>query len=206
MKKVLEQKMWQKQMLLSLSVLILMAAVLIGCTGNSKQDTAVVPNDSAITNDVPTYLSAIENYLVNEIGKNYDESEHCVPYYGIMAVDETDANDILVWGDFWVLNYNQSGDTLKMVSGGNYPGLMHVRQTENNFEVTGFDQVADGSEYTPSAKRIFGDKYEAFEAFQSNDKKREQLRAEKLAEYVKKHNMTVTMYQDFGWPAQKLEL
>ena len=122
-----------------------------------------------------------------------------------MAVDETNANDILVWGDFWVFNYNQVGDTLKMVSGGNHPGLMHVRQTENGFEVTSFDRVADGSDNVPSAKRIFGDKYEAFQAFQSDDNKREQLRGEKLAEYVKKHNLSVTMYQDYGWPAKKLE-
>lgn len=55
------------------------------------------------------------------------------------------------------------------------------------------------------AKEIFGDKYDAFHAINSDEQKREQLRAEGLAAYVKEHNLPVTLYQDFGWPAKKLE-
>ncbi|MBO7608906.1 MAG: hypothetical protein J6S96_01720 [Muribaculaceae bacterium] len=205
MKKYLVHTLWLKEFKFAIVALFLIGAGLAGCTGKTDQATNVATSDSVATVEVSTYFSAIESYLVDEIGKNYAEGEHCVPYYGVMAVDETNANDILVWGDFWVFNYNQVGDTLKMVSGGNHPGLMHVRQTENGFEVTSFDRVTDGSDNVPSAKRIFGDKYEAFQAFQSDDNKREQLRGEKLAEYVKKHNLSVTMYQDYGWPAKKLE-
>lgn len=53
-----------------------------------------------------------------------------------MRVDERDVEDIKVWGDFWVFNYDQVGDTLKCVSGGSHPGLLHIRQTEKGFEVT----------------------------------------------------------------------
>ena len=152
-----------------------------------------------------TYFSAIDRYLVNEIGKHYAEGEYCVPFHEIVDVDERNAEDILVWGDYWVFNYNQVGDTLKTVSGGNHPGLMHVCQTDKGFEVTGFDQVADGAENIKSAKRIFGDKYKTFQTIQSNDQKREKLRAEVLVDYVKAHNLSVTMYQDYGWPVKKLE-
>ena len=150
------------------------------------------------------YFPAIDRYLTDSIGSRYAKGEHCVPIHSIVRVDERNSEDILVWGDFWVFNYNQVGDTLKCVSGGSHPGLMHIRQTEKGFEVTAFDQVEDGSNNLPSAKRIFGDKYDAFHAINSDEKNRERLRAEGLATYVKKNGLTVTMYQDYGWPARKL--
>ena len=152
-----------------------------------------------------TYFPAIDRYLTDSIGSQYAKCEHCVPIHSIVRVDERIAEDILVWGDFWVFNYNQSGDTLKCVSGGSHPGLMHIRQTEKGFEVTAFDQVEDGSRYLPTAKKIFGDKFDAFKAINSDEKARERLRAEGLATYAKKNGLAVTLYQDYGWPAKKLE-
>ena len=151
-----------------------------------------------------TYFSVIDRYMSEVFGKQYAEGEHCVPIHNIVAVDESNAADILVWGDYWVFNYNQVGDTLKCVSGGSHPGLMHLQQTDKGFEVTAFDQVGDGSSYLPTAKKIFGEKFDAFQAINSDEKKREQLRADVLTNYVKKHHLTATMYQDYGWPAHKL--
>ena len=152
-----------------------------------------------------TYFPAIERYLAEQIGSHYGKGEHCVPFHSIVGVDERNAEDILVWGDFWVFNYNQVGDTLKCVSGGNHPGLMHIRQTQKGFEVTAFDQVEDGSRYLPTAKKIFGEKYNTFHAINSDEQKREKLRAEVLSDYVKKHKLTVSLYQDYGWPAKNLQ-
>ena len=151
------------------------------------------------------YFPAIDRYLADSIGSKYAKGEHCVPIHSIVRVDERNAEDILVWGDFWVFNYNQVGDTLKCVSGGSHPGLLHIRQTEKGFEVTAFDQVEDGSRYLPTAKKIFGDKFNAFKTINSDEKNRERLRAEGLATYAKKNGLAVTMYQDYGWPAKKLE-
>ena len=128
-----------------------------------------------------------------------------MPIHRIVGLDERNAEDILVWGDFWVFNYNQVGDTLKCVSGGSHPGLMHIRQTEKGFEVTSFDQVEDGSRNLPSARKIFGDQFDAFQAINSDEQSREKLRVEVLADYARKHNLSVKFYQDFGWPAKKLE-
>ena len=152
-----------------------------------------------------TYFPAIDRYLAEQIGSHYGKGEHCVPFHSIVGVDERNAEDILVWGDFWVFNYNQVGDTLKCVSGGNHPGLMHIRQTQKGFEVTAFDQVEDGSRSLPTAKKIFGEKYNTFHAINSDEQKREKLRAEVLSDYVKKHKLTVSLYQDYGWPAKKLQ-
>jgi len=83
---------------------------------------------------------------------------------------------------------------------------MHIRQTKKGFEVIAYDRVEDSSSYVPSAKKIFGDKYEAFQTINSDDKRRNRLRADVLVNYIKKHHLTATMYQDYGWPAVKLDL
>jgi hypothetical protein len=62
-----------------------------------------------------------------------------------------------------------------------------------------------GSRYLPTAKKIFGDKFNAFKTINSDEKNRERLRAEGLATYAKKNGLSVTLYQDYGWPAKKLE-
>ena len=45
---------------------------------------------------------------------------------------------------------------METVSGGNHPGLMHIKQTGNDFEVTTFDAVEDGADNMSSAMKIFG--------------------------------------------------
>lgn len=187
------------------AVLFLVGIIMTGCNNKTTEVTTHVPSDSIVEEEEMTYFTAIDRYLVDEIGKSYAEGEYCIPFHSIVGVDERNAEDILVWGDFWVFNYNLVGDTLKTVSGGNHPGLMHVRQTEKGFEVRAFDPVGDGSTFLPTAKKIFGDKFDNFQAIHSDEQKREQLRAEVLADYVKKYNLPATMYQDYGWQAKKLE-
>ena len=105
-----------------------------------------------------TYLTAIGRYM-KELGSHYTPAEHCIPFNLIVDADASNPDDIRVWGDFWVENYNQSADTLLAVSGGSYPGCMHVKKTTSGFEVSQFEAVEDGSSFTRTAKAIFGDRY-----------------------------------------------
>ena len=201
-----------KKVFLSILFLTLTFA---GCQNNQQNieeqkvdSITITETDSSESETVQketNYFPAIDRYLTNSIGSKYAKGEHCVPIHSIVRVDERDTEDIKVWGDFWVFNYNHVGDTLKCVSGGSHPGLMHIRQTEKGFEVTAFDQVEDGSRYLPTAKKIFGDKFNSFKTINSDEKNRERLRAEGLAIYAKKNGLAVTLYQDYGWPAKKLE-
>lgn len=178
------------------------------CTSNNgkSSETSQVsePNDSAAVTEaeqpvVDTYSLAIDSYLIDSIGAYYAEGEYCIPTKTIIDVDDKNTEDILVYGDFWVFNYNLVGDTLKTVSGGDHPGLMHVKQTNDCFEVIAFDRVEDGSDYLPSAQKIFGDKFNEFQQVSSDEKAREQNRLNIIAEFVKKNNISATMYQDYGW-------
>ena len=189
----------------------IMAGLLtISACGNRQTQKAETPAadsiqvDSIAQEEETTYFPAIHRYLVDSISSQYAEADIRVPLPTVVAVDESNGEDIKVWGEFWVMNFNQAGDTLKLVSGGSHAGLMHIRQTEKGFEVTGFDQVADGSLFVKTAKKIFGDKYDAFVAVYSDHEKRNRHHEELLSEYVRKHHLTATMYQDNGQNAKPL--
>ena len=191
-------------------VAILISGVsMVGCGNkNAKEQAKEVQEETIqaeeVVSDAELCNAAIEDYLINVIGKNYAEAEHCIPSPFIVNTDDSNKDDVLVWGDFWVFNYDIVGDTLKTVSGGDHPGLMHLKKTDKGFEVAGFDAVEDGAGNMESAKRIFGDNFDAFWELNSNQEKREDVRLHFIADYVKKHNLPVKMVQDYGWPAVAL--
>ena len=192
-----------------LAAILICGVSLVGC-GNkkAKEQPKEVQEETVqvekVVSDVELCDAAVEDYLVNVIGKNYAEAEHCIPCPIIISTDDGNKDNVLVWGDFWVFNYDQSGDTLKTVSGGDHPGLMHLKKTENGFVVTNFEAVEDGAGNMESAKRIFGNNYEAFWEINSNQEKREDIRQHFVADYVKKHNLAVKLLQDYGWPTVAL--
>jgi hypothetical protein len=196
-----------------LAAILVCGASLIGCGNNKPNDSQKSPEEVSEetgskevdrTAEIIAYNEAVDDYLVNVLGKHYAEGKICIPYPFVVSTDDGDLNDIKVWGDFWVYNYNLSGDTLKTVSGGNHPGLLHLKKTGDTFEVTNFEAVEDGAGNMESAKRIFGDKYDCYQEFSSQAEKRELERLRFTSDYVKKHNLSATMLQDFGWPAVEL--
>ncbi len=201
------------RILYALAVVIILS---VGMTSCKQKVTETLEN--AVTIEVPQnpYLVAIENYLINEFGKNYTSGEVCIPNYSVINIEEPGdpsdstevitATDIKVWGDWWVFNYNIVGDTLKCISGGSHPGMFLLGKDGEAYKVIAFDQVEDGSRNLPSAKRIFGDLYEDFHAINSNQDYRDSVRLAMVAQYVQEHHLPVTMLQDFGWPAVTLPL
>lgn len=148
---------------------------------------------------------AIGKYLIDSVAQQYSPGEVSIPCIQVVGIDESNPDSVLVWGDFWVFNYNVAGDTLKMVSGGAHPGMMVVQHSSGaGYAVTAFDPVGDGSEYLPSAKRIFGDKFDAYQAISSDGEKREDVRATQIGYYVKANKLPVKYYQDYGWPAKEI--
>ena len=196
--------------LFALAVLILLG---MGMTSSCKNKASDNQQAEETTDTLPMmeqdhdeYLAAIETYL-RTIGSQYTPGEVCIPSYTVVAINDSDTDYTRVWGDWWVFNYNIVGDTLKCVSGGSHPGLMYLKQNDTHkWIVTSFDQVEDGSRYLPSAKRIFGEYYEAFHKVNSSQEHRDSMRLKQVAYYVKEHNLPVTMLQDSGWPAVPLPL
>ena len=189
-----------------LSAILFCGVSFVGCSNNKAKEQPKKESSQVVGQkvDVAACDAAVVDYLVNVIGKNYAEGEFCIPSPFVISGDYGNPEDVKIWGDFWVFNYNQSGDTLKTVSGGNHPGLMHLKKTDKGMEVANFEVVEDGAGNLESAKKIFGEKYDAFHEVNSNQEKREDIRLHFVADYVKEHNLPVKMVQDYGWPAVEL--
>ena len=198
--------------------IILMLAAIFLCSGmtcvnasqsNSKAEAPITREESdkafmAQIEKNAEFYAALNGYLAEKIGSQYAPGELCIPCPTVVASVPQDDGTLRVLGDFWVFNYNVAGDTLKTVSGGSHPGAMIVKKTDKGYEVISFEQVEDGSNNLASAKRIFGDMYEAFHSINSDEETREQVRSLFIAKYVKDNKLPVKFYQDFGWPAREI--
>ena len=145
-------------------------------------------------------------YLIDELGKNYEPADASIPHVSIPNVlivenDMSNRDDIRVYGDFWIYNYRLEGDTLMMESGGSYPGVIHLNE---DFEVTGFDMVEDGSNWGPSAKKLFGEHYDGLLKLMDNSEQNEATRLQIIANYVAANNLNITKIQDYGWDPVEL--
>ena len=178
----------------------------------SATATAAVP---AASTEIKSYgydgqeewQAAIYRYLVEEIGqKHFETGEgiYTVPVVQIIDLTEAENGGSNVWGCFEVYNYKIEGETLSCVSGGSFPGKMHVAKTANGSVVDDFAVVEDGANYDSSAKEIFGDRYESFVQESSDENARNAARKQILANYVKANGLKVTQYQDYGWDPVKL--
>ncbi|MBO6251526.1 MAG: hypothetical protein J6N71_09280 [Muribaculaceae bacterium] len=184
---------------------VMAAVAVISTTSCRNQATHTSGHAADTTMQAPaqpiTMEQAIERYLIDSIGSHYEKAALCIPECHIIATRDSNPDSIKVWGDFWVMNYNVAGDTLKTTSGGNHSGMLLLRSTDAGYEVTGMQQVADGSNYAPSAKRIFGEYYDQYRAWVADENGRKQARSAAIARYVSQNGLNVTCYQDFGWPA-----
>lgn len=146
--------------------------------------------------------AACYQHMAEVIGPQYAEAEISIPTVQIFHVDYTPEDEVVVFGDFWVENYNVNGDVLECVSGGNHPGVMHVSKAD--YTVTAFDQVADGGAFEESAKELFGEHYDEFMAVYSDSDARDENRKITVSDYVNLNGLDVNYYQDYGWDPVEL--
>lgn len=203
-----------KKSLIFLSSLVSSVAMGVMCAscGGSVQNSEKVteekseqPAACAEVSNPDTYLKAIDRYMADSVGSKYSAGEFSIPFCLLVDTDERDSTDILVWGVFWVDNYNLVGDTLMTVSGGSHPGLMHVCNENGHFRVTNFDAVLDGAQLAPSAKKIFGNRYEKFSNIMSDQNQREAVRLDFVKEFVSRNNVVAKYYKDYGWDAVEIK-
>lgn len=216
----------KKKLAILLSMIMILTCFAFTACGGSEEPAEEQPADSSQTEEATdesedveepfpdaldggTYgyigddpeVLAVYEYLTNEVAPLYDDgAENIVSVPVVQIIDQSkgDNGETLISGDFWIFNYEIDGDILKMVSGGAHPGRMHVAEDGEIITVVSFDPVEDGGNLEPSAKEIFGDKYEEFMAVSSDDKTREAERAATLANFVKANSLKVTKYQDYG--------
>lgn len=168
-----------------------------GDSSDTKADaTAVLPAYEYPGPEL--FYSVLYEYLIDELGKNYEKSDVCIPCPVIIAEDESDNSDIKVYGNFWIFNYDLNGEILENTSGGSYPGCIHIKSTDAGYEVTSMEVTEDGSGFDESAKKIFGKNYDKFMKDGEDEKIQEETRAQIIANYVAANGLDITAYQDYG--------
>ncbi|SDB20513.1 hypothetical protein [Eubacterium oxidoreducens] len=208
------------------SLMLMLVMIMSAC--EAKEDEVVVSSEESTQEDVlgestTTYSSdfdesedamdaptdcesAVEQYIIEKIGLFFDESDICIPFMDIIAMDDRDSSDIKVWGIYWIYNYEIDNDTLVCVSGGSNPGLMHVEKTDGIYTAKAFEIVSDGSKKEESEQEIFGEYLEKYKKIMSNEKAIKKIREKAIVKYVKEHNLKVKKYQDEGEKPVTLDL
>lgn len=195
-------------MKLIIRILLPMAlvAMIAASCGNRKGNKNAAPVEpEAVQSVTDLYFQAIDKYFTDEVAPQYAPAEISIIYHDYASVDDSNPADILVLGDFWVENYNIVGDTLMFVSGGNHAGKVHIKKSsDGNYFVPGLDAVGDGSTFLPTAKAIFGERFEEFQKANSDHERRESVRKAAISGYVFKNKLGVKYYKDYGWPAVRI--
>lgn len=204
-----------------------MMVALIGCGADNVQPDEPQPKEATVASEVeeeevaateeaveeqgqeelPAYkypgpelfYSVLYQYIIDEFSPHFDVADVGIPSPYIVEVDEADKEDIKVYGDFWYMNYSLNGDILECEAGGSFPGCIHIKSTDEGYEVIGMDVVEDGGNFDESAREIFGEYYDVFMKVYSNSEFKEETRAQIIANYVAANNLNITAYKDYGW-------
>ena len=194
--------MKQNRRILATIVIVVVATLLAASCCNRKkaedQRPAAVPEETSL-------LTAIDDYFIKEIASHYEPAPYSVPFHNFLAVDDTDPQDILVWGDFWLMNYDLKGTTLLTRSGGNYPGLFHLAKTDDGFKVTEAKFVEDGERNGESVKEIFGVDDELLAAYNAASYDFNDCLLNSVMIYREANGTEIKAYEDYGWDPVTLD-
>lgn len=173
--------------------------------------------EAATTEVLPAYVypgpelfyTVLYDYVIDEIGQ-YMTGGVVIPDIMITGMDESDRDDIKVYGDFACYTYTANGDTLERNSGGSYPGCIHVKSTDEGYTVTGIEHTDEGGMFDESVDRIFGDQAESFRKAYSDDAEKERVWTQILANYVAANGLDYKYVKDYGWdpielPAENID-
>ena len=151
------------------------------------------------------YMQPIFAYFEENIKDDYPEADIFLPEFDIFREDASDPEDIRVWDNFWVHEYNYRGTTLMTMSGGSYPGCMHLKAAGDGYEVTKAEFLEDGDAQQESMKSIFSDD-ELTAAYLASEYDEMDVRSYAAHSYAEQTGLNIRAYQDYGWDPVQADL
>ena len=132
-----------------------------------------------------------------------EEGAVTIPAPVILKTEETEDGGLLVYGNFWLLNYVRQDGILVCVSGGEYPGVMSMVKDGNGWKAVSLETAGDGENYAKDIARFCsGDKDLENAYYSAGDGQGEKvvsIRTRFVADYVKANALPVAAYQDPYW-------
>ena len=171
---------------------------------------AVVPEEETDTvyeypaysheTDNPYYLPACQ-FNMEEYGSHFETFDVMIPFVDILRVDDSDPEDIKIWGNYKIFNYAIRGTTMFTMNGGNFPGLIHMKKDGDSLVGVSMDEVESGSNNAESIEKIFGVDEELLEAFRKSteDEAEEELVLNTFRWYQEDSGLDIEAYEDYGW-------
>ena len=124
----------------------------------------------------------------------------CPMLYKTEMTDDTHAK---VYGTFWILNYVKKGDVLENISGGEYPAIITLEKTDDEWKVTSMEEAGDGEDYVADIQRFAnGDAELEQKYYAASDMLAEpslSARTRFIKQYVATSGLDITAYKDEGW-------
>ncbi len=124
-----------------------------------------------------------------------------IPTPYIVKIDDSDKNDIKVFGDFQVYGYALRGTIFYMENYGSMPGCYHLKEDESGVVSFASKEIAeDGSGFEPSLKKICGNDQKLYDDILKRDSNDSALRFEYIDMYAKANGLRILGIKDYGWP------
>ena len=187
----------------------LAAAVLAVClamcaAGSMKNVKAEEEQESAgypaySHSSVNPYYAPVCGYLLENFGPLFEPEDITLPIVILLREDDSDPDDIKVWGRFAVMNYALRGTTLLTRSGGDFSGLIHLEKDGEGYKAVAMDRLEDGSDNDASVKRIFGVDEELLAGYRESYADRMDATAEAVRWYSEDTGIDIQAYEDYGW-------
>ena len=174
----------------------------------------------AETNELPAYVypepennpvvAAVANYMVNnDFGYDTEDGGVLIPAPVIIkTVPEEpgeDADEVTVYGNFWIFAYKLNGNILECTAGGENPGVMKVEKKDGEWVVTSAEFAEYGDEgYMESISRFAdGDselEKEYYTAADATDGYLPQFQRSFIIGYVISNGLEgkITAFRDYG--------
>lgn len=148
------------------------------------------------------YLKAVTDEMVKVSDEHFGgQGAVEIPSPLIVKIDDSDKNDIKVYGDFEIYGYIMNGTIFDMKNGGSFPGCYHLKEENGEVTFVKSEIAEDGSNNYSSLVKICGDDENlAKEIFAAKDKDQDKTRVEYARMYAKKNNYRLSGIKDFGWP------
>ena len=165
-----------------------------------------VSSETLTTEGLPKYVycgeslleSGVCAFIADEFHGALDPGEDgvLVPSPVILAVDDSNPEDVKVWGNFKTFGYTLSGTTLTETCAGGSRGLLHLAESGDGYETVSFDDGTDDETLKSLCEGQDG-LYEKFADTEEDtaDSLLRTARIQYLNDYVTSYGLDIDSYQ-----------